>query len=148
MGQSLHFQRRKVRDVSDLLTIELSYNNYHLLFPRIIISILIILGIVLLITNIIKRVKNGNLTSFSFTFFVDNYDKVKLFGTAVLLIVYAGTLEIIGFIPASVLFMFLVTLLYIGNIRKKSIMISVSNSLATTIIVWYVFGQLFDITLP
>ncbi|SDI39023.1 tripartite tricarboxylate transporter TctB family protein [Alteribacillus bidgolensis] len=134
--------------MSDLLTIELSYNNYHLLFPRIIISILIILGIVLLITNIIKRVKNGNLTSFSFTFFVDNYDKVKLFGTAVLLIVYAGTLEIIGFIPASVLFMFLVTLLYIGNIRKKSIMISVSNSLATTIIVWYVFGQLFDITLP
>lgn len=114
------------------------------------ISILIFLGIIIIVTNVIKRVKSGNLKSykFKFKFFVDDLDKGKLFGTAALLIIYAATLERIGFIAASVIFMFLITLLYYGDIRKKSILISISNSLATTIIVWYVFGQLFDITLP
>ncbi|UJL45716.1 tripartite tricarboxylate transporter TctB family protein [Virgibacillus sp. NKC19-16] len=133
--------------MTDFFTIELSYSNYHLIFPKIIASILIMIGIVLLVTSLIKKWKAKKLR-FQFKFFSENYDKVKIYGTIILLIVYVLTLEIIGFVPASIIFMVLVTLLYIGNIKKKSITVSITNSLATTIVIWYVFGQLFDITLP
>lgn len=132
--------------VKDFFTIDLSYSNYHLIFPRIIITILIILGVFLLITNL-KRIRK-EVGKFQFKFFTENYDKVKFYGTIILLILYGATLEVIGFVPTTIIFMVLITLLYIGNIRKKSIVVSLSNSLATTIVIWYVFGQLFDITLP
>ncbi|MFC3040763.1 tripartite tricarboxylate transporter TctB family protein [Virgibacillus xinjiangensis] len=134
--------------MKDFFTLDMSYSTYHLVFPRIIWSILILIGAVLLLSNLIKRTKEGRLTNFHFRFFTENYDKVKFYGTIVLLVVYAAILERIGFVPASIIFMLLITLLYIGNIRRKSIIISITNSLATTIVVWYVFGQLFDITLP
>lgn len=134
--------------MKDFFTIEMTYSNYHLIFPRIIIGILIAIGAVLLITNLVKRWKEGALTRFRFKFFMDYYDKVKFYGTILLLIMYAVTMTWIGFVPSSILFMILITLLYIGNIHKKSIVVSITNSLATTIVIWYVFGQLFDITLP
>ncbi|MFD2705232.1 tripartite tricarboxylate transporter TctB family protein [Salibacterium lacus] len=133
--------------MSDFFTIEMSYNTYHIIFPRIILGILIILGLILLAANI-KKVAGKEGKRVSFQFFTENYDKLKLYGTMVLLILYAAVLPRIGFLAASLLFMFAITLLYIGNVKLRSIFISLSNSLATVLIVWYVFGNLFSITLP
>ncbi|MFC4557820.1 tripartite tricarboxylate transporter TctB family protein [Virgibacillus kekensis] len=134
--------------MKDFFTLEMTYSTYHLIFPRIIISILITLGIILLITNLYKRLKAGKLSDWQFKFFSKNYDKLKFYGSIALLIVYTLALQWIGFILASIVFMILITLLYIGNVKKKSIIVSITNSLTTTIVVWYIFGRLFDITLP
>ncbi len=134
--------------MKDLLTVELKFSEYHTIFPKIMLTILIFLAVLMLLLNIVKRIKKGTLTAFRFQFFIDNYDKLKFYGTVVLLIAYALVLERIGFLPASILFMFLITLLFIGNIKKKSIVVSLANSLATSLVIWYLFGQLFDITLP
>jgi putative tricarboxylic transport membrane protein len=137
-----------VRPLKDLLTVELKFSEYHTIFPKIMLTILIFLAVLMLLLNIFKRMKEGRMKEFHFQFFVDNYDKLKFYGTLVLLIAYGFVLELVGFLPASILFMFLISLLFIGNVKKKSVVVSLANSLATTFAIWYLFGQLFDITLP
>ncbi|MBB6450044.1 hypothetical protein HNR44_002022 [Geomicrobium halophilum] len=133
--------------MSEVFTIDFSYSTSHLIFPRIIIGLLILLGAILLITNFLKRLRDQSKV-FKFKLFTDNYDKAKFYGSIVLLITYAVSLEQIGFFLSSVIFVTLLTLLYIGNLKRKSILISLVNSMSITFVFWYVFGQLFDITLP
>ena len=134
--------------MKDFLTIEMTFSEYHLIFPKIMSIILVAILILMAVLNLIKRVKEGKLTDFRFKFFINNYDKVKLYGTIILLVVYVFVLDLIGFLPASILFVFLITLLFIGNYKRKSMIISLANALTTSVIVWYVFGYMFDITLP
>ncbi|SEM53530.1 Tripartite tricarboxylate transporter TctB family protein [Mesobacillus persicus] len=134
--------------MKELLTIDIKYDEYHIIFPRIIMGILILLVVLMLIKALIKRLKDGSLTQFKFKFFEENFDKLKLFGTIGLIVVYVFFLEIIGFIASSIVFMFLLTILLKGNFQRKTIVISVINSVTTSILVWFFFGYLFDITLP
>ncbi|MDZ5782033.1 tripartite tricarboxylate transporter TctB family protein [Marinococcus luteus] len=129
-------------------TMNMSFDEYHLIFPRIIISLLIILAVVIVIQKIIKMIRKKEKRSFSFRFFSENYDAMKFYGTLLLLLLYPLALGLIGFLPASILFMFAITVLYAGNFNKKTIIVSISNSLLASIAVWYVFGRLFEITLP
>ncbi|WP_200411686.1 tripartite tricarboxylate transporter TctB family protein [Virgibacillus salexigens] len=137
-----------MKPLKGLLTVELKFSEYHTIFPNIMLTILIFLAVLMLFLNVIRRIKERRLREFHFQFFVDNYDKLKFFGTLVLIIAYAFVLESIGFLLATILFMFLISLLFIGDIKKKSIFVSLTNSLSTSLIIWYLFGQLFDITLP
>ncbi|WP_102347742.1 tripartite tricarboxylate transporter TctB family protein [Bacillus sp. Marseille-P3661] len=133
--------------MKDLLTIEMTYSEYHLIFPKIISTILIFLLILIVLTNVRKRIKQGKF-KFQPRFFKEDYDKLKFFGTIVLLIVYVSSLEIIGFLAASILFMFLIMLLFIGNFKRKTIIVSIANSVTTSVVIWYLFGTVFNITLP
>ncbi|SDW10716.1 Tripartite tricarboxylate transporter TctB family protein [Marinococcus luteus] len=129
-------------------TMDISFNEYHLIFPRIIIGALIILAVALLLQKGIQLLKRKEKRPKPFRFFSENYDAKKFYATLVLLVLYPPALSLFGFLPASILFMFLITILYAGQFNKKTIIVSISNSLASSIAVWYVFGQLFDITLP
>ncbi|MFC4323530.1 tripartite tricarboxylate transporter TctB family protein [Litchfieldia salsa] len=134
--------------LKDLLTIEMKFSEYHSIFPTIIFWTLIILGLSMLIPNIIKRIKEGRLTSFNIKFFAKNYDKVKFYGTLGLLLAYVFFLEITGFLATTIIFMFLITILFMGDYKRKALIVSLVNSVTTSLIVWYVFGTIFDITLP
>ncbi|WP_436371622.1 tripartite tricarboxylate transporter TctB family protein [Cytobacillus sp. BC1816] len=133
--------------LKDLLTIEMTYSEYHLIFPRLVFKILIFLIIVMFLLHLGKRIKTGNFT-FKPKFFKGNYDKQKFFGTILLLIGYVFLLEIIGFLASSILFMFVIMLLFVGNLKRKSIIVSVLNSVVTSFAIWYLFGTVFNITLP
>ncbi|SFJ80570.1 Tripartite tricarboxylate transporter TctB family protein [Halobacillus dabanensis] len=134
--------------MEDLLTVELTFSEYHIIFPRIIITILLILGAMIVFRYFYKRVKQGSSKKREFSFFMANYDKSKLFGSAILLFLYPFMMELLGFLISTILFMFVITLLFIGKVQKKALFTSLTNALATTFVVWYVFGQVFDITLP
>ena len=134
--------------MKELLKLNVQYDEYHIIFPRIILGILILLAVVMFIKAIVKRIKEGRLTQFKFAFFVEDYDKWKLFGTIGLMIAYAFFLEIAGFIASSIVFMFLLTILLRGNIQRNTLVISVINSVTTSVLAWFFFGYLFDITLP
>lgn len=134
--------------MKDFLTLEITFSESHTVFPKIILTLLIILLALITLNKIRERVKERKGMKFNFKFFTDNYDKLKLYGTLILLAAYGILLEPLGFLLSSILFIFLIMLLYIGNLKRKSILISLSNSLATSFIIWILFGQIFNITLP
>ncbi|SEI01204.1 Tripartite tricarboxylate transporter TctB family protein [Halobacillus karajensis] len=134
--------------MEDLLTVELSFSEYHLIFPRIVITILLILGAIIVFRYFYKRMKLGSSKKRDFSFFIATYDKTKLFGSAILLFLYPFMMERLGFLISTIGLMFFMTLLFIGKIKKTALFTSLTNALATTFVIWYVFGQLFDITLP
>ena len=125
------------------------YSTSHLFFPKIIITILMVLGLWIVIPKIIKRIKNKQpLFPKDLKFFVENYDKVKLFGSIILLVLYILALEWIGFVPASLIFIFLFNVLFTGTIEWKSLLVSGIITVVFVILTWLVFGVLFNITLP
>jgi putative tricarboxylic transport membrane protein len=132
--------------MKDLLTIDIQYSEYHIIFPKIIGTILVILLLAMGLQALIKKFKGGKLKEF--TFFDKDLHKLKFFGTIGLLIVYVFFLEIIGFIPSSIAFMFLLTALFRGDLKKNTLVVSAANAVVTSVLVWFFFGYLFDITLP
>ena len=135
----------------------------HWLFPPIIIGILIILLVIILIMRIITCIREG--TSFfpkmTIPFFEKGGDKLKLFGTIILFLIYIFAMQLIGFLTASILLMFLYGLLYTRFDEKKtesggfsrtavirSILISFANSVATSVLIWFLFARVLRITLP
>lgn len=130
--------------------IPIVYSTSHKVFPQIVFGILVILAIIILIQYVMKQHKSKE-TLFSLKgkqFFEKDYDKVKLFGTLILLFAFVFLLKPLGFIPAGILFMSLFNILFTGRIGKKDILISIGIAVVETMIVWFIFGYLFEITLP
>lgn len=124
------------------------YSTSHLFFPKIIIAVLIVLGLAIIIPKIIKAIRGKEpLFDKSKKFFIENYDKVKLFGTVILLALYILALQWIGFLVASLIFIFLFNVLYSG-FKWKSLLVSGIVTTAAVLITWFVFGVLFNVTLP
>jgi len=99
-------------------------------------------------------------------FFVQHWDKARLVGTVVLFILYILFMDIIGFLAASIVFVFFYNVLYagIGQLREiptalksgaplhnaafRSIVVSLVVSIVFSTAIWFLFGQVFKITLP
>jgi len=130
------------------------YSTSHLFFPRIIITLLIVLGLIIVIPKLVAalRAKGAGAASGEtkqrWHFFAENYDKLKFWGTPALLILYVLALDMIHFVPASLIFIFLFNALFCGTREKKSLLISALISVVATMTVYLVFGVLFHVTLP
>ena len=133
-----------------LLKISFKHSTSHEVFPQIILGILAIFLGLLLIQAIVKAAQTRKplFQVKGKRFFIDNYDKLKLFGSLVLLVLYALTMPTIGFIFSGILFISLFHLLYAGRKDLKSIAFSIGLSVVETYAVWFVFGQLLNVTLP
>ncbi len=139
-----------------LTSIEIDFEQSHLFFPRIIIGILVLLLIVIAVMHLprkIKEIKNGD----KFSFFEENYDKVKLFSTIAIIMIYFKLMEYVGslfpnmgygFLFTSIVFMFAISLLFIGKSTKRKMIAITLNSVITPALAWFIFGYLFHITLP
>lgn len=132
------------------IKIPIVYSTSHEVFPRIVLVILVILAIIIFLQYLLKtRKEKSKLFSFKGKhFFEKDYDKVKLFGSAILLLLYIVIMKPLGFIFASILIMSLFNILYSARFGKKDIGISIGISVIETMTVWFIFGYLFEITLP
>jgi hypothetical protein len=117
-------------------------------FPKIIITVLVILGLTIVVPEIVRKVRAGQPVFSGHSFFYENYDKVKLFGTLALLVLYVFLLDLFGFLPASLLCIFLFNVLFCGTLEKKSLLVSAGLTVVFVMFTWLVFGQLLNITLP
>lgn len=134
------------------MRIDVVYSTQHWIMPTILIAILIALGIVIFILEGRARVKKGG----SFLpkmgrFFAENYDKIKFWGSIVLMAAYYFLLDKIGFTVCSILFLILFNTLFAGKDRikdKKYHLNSVIISTVSCVLVSVVFGTIFAITLP
>lgn len=138
--------------MGELFHIDVVYSTQHWIFPTITIAILVGLGIVILITEGVARVKAGKgfLTKPG-RFFAENYDKVKLWGCIILMLVYFFLLDKIGFTVCSIIFVFLFNTLFAGPARMKNVkyhLVSLAISVVSVLTISILFGTLFDITLP
>ena len=92
----------------------LKIRNMHFFFPYLIGSICLILLVIILIQRAIKCKKEGTpfINFKGYHFFRENYDKVKLWGSVILFILYIICLPILHFAWASVIFIFLFNVLF------------------------------------
>ncbi len=128
--------------------INVAYSTAHLVMPRIVIGILIILLVAIVITEGLARVKaGGSFFAKPGRFFKENADYVKLFGTLILFVGYILTLGVLGFTATSIIFVFLFNFLYADK-NPKSILISVIIAVVASLLIAYLFGVVFQITLP
>ena len=132
----------------------LKIRNMHLFFPYLIASICALLFVIILIQRAIKCKKDGTpfINFKNYHFFKPGYDKVKLWGSLVLFILYIIALPELHFAWASVIFIFLFNVLFDMKPGKlfdiKSILISAVIAFVGSWGVWYLFFQVFNITLP
>jgi hypothetical protein len=138
------------------------------LFPPIIFGILAVLLALIIIQRFLRCRKTGEpfLDIRGKTFFVANWDKLRLLGTVVLMVLYIYAMEWIGFLAASIIVVFLFNVLYNGVHRLKeipaafrsghllsnsafrSLLLSLTISVTSSFVIWYLFGSVFKITLP
>lgn len=137
--------------------ISIDFSESHTFFPTIVLWLLLILFAAIVIifgVPFFREIQNGKRKP---SFFVENFDKLRLFGTLFLSIVYFITMDAVGslfpnmgfgFLFVSMPFMCILSLLYAHDIdRKKLLFISVNSILAPSI-AWYILGNLFNISLP
>lgn len=151
-----------------MFTVSYKPSTSHWIFPPIIMWILAILFVIMMILRITRCRKTGT-PFFGFLrgrFFVEHWDKARLVGTVALFVLYILFMDIIGFLAASIIFVFLYNVLYagIGQLREiptalksgaplqnaafRSIVVSLVVSVVFSTAIWFLFGQVFKITLP
>ena len=132
----------------------LKIRNMHLFFPYLIGIICVVLLVIILIQRALKCRKEGTpfINFKGYHFFKPGYDKVKLWVSLILFVLYIITLPILHFAWTSVIFIFLFNVLFEMKPGKpfefKSVLISAVIALASSWGVWYLFYQVFNITLP
>lgn len=135
--------------MADLFRIDITFSRSHWVVPRIIIGLLIIIGAILIVQNIISKYKSRKTSPIKRQrFFEENCDKLKLFGSMILLTTYIYVLDVIGFLTSSLIFLFLFGVLFEGKKELKSILGSAILSIVVSLSSWYIFAVLFNVTLP
>ena len=144
-------------------TVTYRFSTSHWLFPPIIIGILVLLLVIMLIIRVVVCVKQKKhfFPKMDTPFLEKGWDKLKLLGTVVLFVLYIFAMQLIGFLPASILMMLLYSFLYSGFGTEKtenggsskaviirSILISLANSVIASVVVWFLFARVFRVMLP
>lgn len=137
--------------------VSIDFNESHTFFPTIIFWLLLILLAAIAIVfgiPLLRDVRNGKR---KLSFFAENSDKLRLFGTLLLSVVYFIAMDAVGalfpnmgfgFLFMSVPFMFFLSLLYVHDVGRKKLLIIGINSLLAPGAAWYILGNLFNISLP
>lgn len=128
--------------------IQVVYSTQHWIVPRIVMGVLAVLLIAVIVSEGTARVKaGGTFLEKPGKFFIEGCDHLKLWGSLILFAAYIYCLDLIGFTVTSVVFVFLFNILYAG-VSKKSLLISIALSVASTAVISVLFGVVFNITLP
>lgn len=123
------------------------HSTAHLLMPKIVGVILVILLAAIVVSDYRKAKRSGEKKERK-RIFAEGFDKIKLFGSFGLFAVYIALLEPLGFLVSSILAMFGFNLIFEGTKDKKSIAVSSIASVIFPLLLWFIFGYVFNITLP
>lgn len=140
---------------SSLNTVVIDFDTSHQFFPRIVISLLLILGLVIVVSYfrpVMQAIRAGR-----YQFFVKNADFFRLLMTFALIPAYFWGMDAIGtmlpnmglgFLLASIPFVFLMSMLYCHDMTRRNLIIIVSNAVMTPTFVWGVLYHLFAVSMP
>ena len=128
--------------------IQVVYSTEHWIVPIITMGVLVVLLAAIILTEGRARVQEGKpFFQQPGRCFLENYDKMKLWGTLLLFAGYIFALDVIGFTVTSLIFVFLFNVLYTGT-SKKALIGSAVIAVVASLLISVMFGIVFNITLP
>jgi hypothetical protein len=139
------------------LSVSIDFERSHLYFPRIVHWVLAILFALILIFRVRPFLADVRAGRKRLPFVHEDIDKLRLFGTIFLIIVYFYLMDVVGrmfpytgygFLFMSVIFVFLLSLLYLSERTRRNYVIITINALVAPLVAWFVFARMFNITLP
>lgn len=145
------------QSISSMFEVSIDFDKSHLFFPTIVITLIALMALWIVAANAkqwVARVRSGEL---KLSPLAPDADKVRFFGTLVLVVIYFWSMDAVGqlypnmgmgFLLTSIPFMFLLSLLYVHGITRRVLLAIGLNSIIAPVVVWYVLGQLFAISLP
>ena len=129
--------------------ISVVYSTEHLLMPKIIGTLLVImLAVIVLVEGRERKAATGKFFGSFGPFFRENADFKKLFGTLLLFIGYIFVVEEVGFTVYQHYFCIPLQCTFIQVWSKKALRTSLIISILAPVIVSLIFGVAFNITLP
>jgi len=164
--------------MAEWFEIKIPYRTVHLFFPRIVIWILVILAAVMLIQYAVKckKQKKPFFNKSAMKFYGAGTHHFMLWGSLALLVGYIAALEPLGFVNASLIFIFLFNVLFARSVYLyrpaeggaqpeapvgkwitrvgrlvidwKSLFIGAVISVIASYAIWFLFFKIFNITLP
>jgi len=138
---------------SSILKPHIDFDMSHLIFPAIISIVLVLFGLAIII-----RDRKSIMQSVAFwkkTF--GNMNKLRFFGTLVATVIYFTLMQAVGdiwpntgygFLICSMPFVFATGLLYMGRYRQVPVLIMSVISIVAPTLVWWLFSDVFFLTLP
>lgn len=143
--------------LSSLLKVSIDFEQSHLFFPRIVISLLVIMLVLIALVNHRRLVEIVRTRGVGLAFFEPDADKFRLFATLGLVVVYFVSMDALSpvfpntglsFLFCSMAFIFVLSLVYLHEYSRRTLLAVCLNALISPLVAWYVLGSLFDITLP
>ncbi len=140
---------------SSLNNVVIDFDQSHLFFPRIIIALVLILGLVIVVVNfrpVLRAIRTGQ-----YQFFVKNADFFRLIATLALIPAYFWGMDFIGmmlpnmglgFLLASIPFVFLMSMLYCHERTRRNLILITANALIAPTLVWVVLYHFFLVSMP
>ena len=142
--------------LSASLSLAIDFDQSHLFFPRIIsITLCVLLGLIIIkerrvLVGLARKCFSGELRP-------DSYQSKRLAMVVSLIAAYFWLMGLLGdwypnmglgFLIASIPFIGLFSLLYVPELTKKILVVITANAVLAPFIVWYVLGQLMNVSLP
>lgn len=133
--------------------VKIDFATSHLIFPTVIGVILLILGIAILITERRALMASGTMWRETFA----RMDKPRFFGALILTVLYFSLMVPVGdlwpntgmgFLLCSIPFVALTGLLFMHERTLKGAIPVLIVALAGPLLVWWLFSDIFYLTLP
>lgn len=137
----------------DLTRVTIDFETSHLVFPTIIGIVLAILGVAILVTH--RHEMAGAGVYWRRTF--GRMDKVRFLGTIALTILYFSMMVPVGnvwpntglgFLICSIPFVLLTGLLFLHERGMRQVLPVLVTAVVAPTLVWWLFTDLFFLTLP
>jgi Tripartite tricarboxylate transporter TctB family len=139
--------------MEDFTRVTVNFETSHLIFPTLVAVILTILGVAILITN--RRQIAGAGTYWSDV--LSSMDRIRFFGTIVLTVVYFSLMVPVGdiwpntglgFLICSIPYVFLTGVLFLHHRSPRDLLPVAVMAVVAPTLVWWLFTDLFFLTLP
>lgn len=140
-----------------LFDVTIDFDQSHLFFPRIVTWVLVILLALILLSRYRRVIPALKHTGRVLAGREGEFDHRRFFGTLVLTTGYFYLMSVLSdvfpntgysFLIMSVVFILLLSLLYVDHLTRRLFVIILLNALIAPTLAWYVLAQLFRITLP
>ena len=139
--------------LDSLLRVTIDFKTSHLLFPIIIGTLLAVLFLAILAT----QWRSIGATLATRPAWPAGIDQMRFFGTIALTIVYFLTMPPLGdlypntgfgFAVCSIPYLFALGALYLHHRGPRQLLAVGLNAVIAPLVVWYLFSELFNISLP
>ena len=144
-------------EAPSLFKVTIDFDQSHLFFPTIVQWVLLVLLLAIFLIygpGYIRDVRAGRK---KLPFQGITFDHLRFFGTIGLTVVYFLSMDYVGeffpneglgFLFMSILFLFVLSLLYVHGITRRKLTVISLTALITPTVAWHVLANMFNISLP